>query len=106
MSMLKLSRTSEFANWLRAYKIFIDGSEVARIRNGKEVTLDVPAGRHSMHLEIDWCSSNAVEFEMGDADLDFECGSNFTGWQLFRGVGKVVTDRGAYLWLRLKQEPA
>ena len=105
MTKLALQRVSEFANRLRAYKVEIDGREVSRVRNGKRVEIEVAPGHHAMRLTIDWCSSNTVDFDAADEVLQFECGSNFKGLGLFRGVGNVMAGGDDYLWLRNTTEP-
>lgn len=102
--MIKVKRISAFADWLRAYKIVLDGEVVGKLKNGKEVILDIPPGAHTMHLQIDWCSSNTVEFEHDGRLINFECGSNFVGRKLFRGVGHIIFPTGYYLWLRQQDD--
>lgn len=105
MSTLVIHRSSEFANWLRAYHIFADGERIGRVRSGAEVRIPVSAGFHTVELKVDWCRSNPVRVEVGEGqDCVLHCGCNFTGLRLFRGVGRVFTDPQHYLWLRLAGE--
>lgn len=104
--MLKLRRASEFANWLRAYDVLVDGEPVAKIRNGKEIAIAVTPGHHTVELVIDWCRSNPIEIEVFEGqDVMLRCGSNYTGLRLFLGVGRMVTDHRHYLWLRPAAAP-
>ena len=100
--MVRLERASEIADFLRAYKVVLDGNEVSRIRRGKEVTFEVAPGQHRLWLRIDWCESNALDFVSDGAALEFECGSNFGGWRAFLGMKHLVSSGPGYLWLRFK----
>ncbi len=48
---------------LRSYRVMLDGGQVARVRQGGTVEVPVAAGRHEIHLKIDWCRSPSVEFD-------------------------------------------
>jgi hypothetical protein len=61
--MIRIKRDSGYADRLRAYKVVLDGDVIAEIRNGQQLDLDVPPGRHRLQLKIDWCRSNCVDFE-------------------------------------------
>ena len=99
--MLKLKRAAEFANWLRAYHVLVDGERVAKIRNGRQIAVEIAAGHHTVELELDWCRSNRVDIEVRDGrPVRLRCGSNYRGLGLFRGVGRMITDPKDYLWLR------
>ena len=102
MAKIVLQRVSEFSNWLRAYTIEIDGVEVGRIRNGKRIEIHVAPGRYAMQLKIDWARSNTLEFDAAHEVVQLECGSNYRGRWLFRGVGNVLTGGAEDLWLRNK----
>ena len=99
--MLKLRRAAEFANWLRAYHVLVDGERVAKIGSGKEISVELAAGHHTVELKLDWCRSNRVDIEVRQGQpVRLHCGSNYTGLALFRGVGRMITDPQEYLWLR------
>jgi hypothetical protein len=54
---------------LRSYKVVIDGDTVGDIRRGETKTFDVPAGRHEVHLEIDWAKSRDLELNLSAGDV-------------------------------------
>jgi hypothetical protein len=57
-----LRRSRSWArDFLRAYAVFIDGHEAGRIRRGQCREYEVPPGSHTVHLKIDWCTSQGVE---------------------------------------------
>ncbi len=100
MTTIKLRRINAMADWLRSYQIVIDDEVSGKIKNGQEVELEVPPGKHRLQLRIDWCDSNPIEFELIDESLTFECGSNFRGLRLLKGVGNILGQSGHYLYLR------
>ncbi|MEP3210827.1 MAG: hypothetical protein ABJN95_16615 [Maribacter sp.] len=63
MPKLSIKRISEFENRARKIQINLDGKIVATIKNGEQLELDVPTGKHTVQAKIDWCSSNLIEFE-------------------------------------------
>jgi hypothetical protein len=52
-----LSRSNEWLNRLRGFKVMLDGAEAARIKNGDSIELMVEPGLHTLKCRIDWCSS-------------------------------------------------
>ena len=102
--MIRITRKHAFMDLFRAYKVLLDGKEVSRIRNGKQIEVDVSPGIHLMQLKIDWCYSNEVEFELKNNQdlLEFECGNNYAGKRVFRGVLNTMGSGGHYLWLKEK----
>jgi hypothetical protein len=55
-------RPKQFADRLRAYKLYIDGKPVGKIKAGQEVCLSIPQNSSKLLAKIDWCSSN--EFDL------------------------------------------
>lgn len=101
MSTLRLRRASEFANWLRAYQLVVDGVSVGKVRSGREVEVAIRPGYHVVELTIDWCRSNPIGLQVREGESCLlSCGSNYTGLALFRGVTRMMTDSSNYLWLR------
>ena len=97
---IRLSRES--ARWrdrARAYRVLIDGSEVARIRDGETAHLPVEPGTHSLRLRLDWAGSREVKFTVGDSEeVGFSCrpGTGLAIWILLQSL--FVRDR----WVILK----
>jgi len=98
--MIRLKRRREFADLLRSYRIVVDDDVIGRIRSGGEVRFDVAPGRHHMHLRIDWCRSNTLEFWSDGKTLELECGSNLAGFRSLRALRYLLAPDGDYLWLR------
>lgn len=104
--MVQIIRKNAFMDLFRAYRVLLDGKEVGRIKNGKQLRLEVPSGIHHLQLKIDWCYSNKVEFEIEHSSefLEFECGNNYTGKRVFLGVLNVLGSDKPYLWLKAKNQ--
>lgn len=97
---LVLQRDSGYVDFIRRYKVLLDGEQIGAIRNGGRFECQVPPGRHVLQLKIDWCGSNAVEFEVGAGEaIRFECGSNLRGRKA-ANVGKaMISTPNEWIWL-------
>jgi hypothetical protein len=63
MAKLIVSRTRQFADRLRRYRILIDGDRVASIGPGNTVESDLTPGRHRVTARLDFMSTPPVEIE-------------------------------------------
>jgi hypothetical protein len=103
--MIRVTRISGVVDILRSYQIVVDGRVVGRIGNGGRVEFDVPPGRHQIHLKLNWCRSNVVEFEAKPGVIQFECGTNVRAGKSLTALLYVTFRRDQYLWLRRTEEP-
>ncbi len=61
-------------------KVFIDGVEVDRIKQGTTIQIEVPPGEHELRMKIDWCSSRPMLFTVSSSEnLAFHVKSNLRG---------------------------
>jgi hypothetical protein len=61
----------------RAYKVFVDGQEVGRIRPGRTDRYPVAPGTHRLQLRIDWCASRWWDVDVPDGgQVTYECRPN------------------------------
>jgi hypothetical protein len=98
---LTISRDSGWADRLRDYRVLVDGIGVAGIGNGETKSIGVRPGKHVLSMEIDWCRSNAVTFEISeDQAIRFLCGSSLRGARVVLAVYYVLFARNDYLWLK------
>src|SRR5581483_828499 len=101
MAKIRIHREGAWADWLRSYKVVIDGQTLGTISNGKTVEFDVPDGQHELQLKIDWCSSRPLQFNAGSAaPATFECRSAMRGLAIFFGLYYVVLKARDYITLR------
>ena len=64
MPTISIQRSSEYANRLRAIKLFLDGKEIGKIKNAESLDFEVAPGTHILQAKVDWCSSNPVSFHV------------------------------------------
>ena len=62
--MLRLVRGSGYADWLRRYKIFINGAQVGTIARDAILDLEVPSGPLTIEARIDWGRSQPLTIEV------------------------------------------
>lgn len=99
-SLIRVTRTTSYPDRIRAYRIVIDGMEVARINAGQSVDIPVAAGMHSVVARVDWCGSPTLRFNIGDGEtIHLECASNLKGLRIFLAIIYVVFLRDQYLTL-------
>ena len=53
-----------YRDFLRAYKVLVDGEVQARLRRGGTVEVEVKPGRHVVEMKVDWCSSPEVTLDL------------------------------------------
>lgn len=98
--MIRIKRDSGYADRVRAYKIVLDGEVIGKIKNGQTVELDLQPGNHQLHMKIDWCRSNIVDFETNGSLIEFECGSNLRGMKLLLAIVYIIFLPSQYIWLK------
>lgn len=59
-----LNRKGEWVNRARVFKVYIDGTEVGRIRNGSAEEFTVSPGEHVVECKVDWCSSQTFTVQL------------------------------------------
>lgn len=78
-----------YRDWMRPYKILVDGVASGSVKQGESVTVSVAPGTHSVQLKIDWCGSPTVAVEVPPSgQVALRCspgGSAFTAlWDMLR----------------------
>jgi hypothetical protein len=100
-STISVSRDSGYADRVRDYRVVLDGTEIGRIGNGGQKSIEVAAGHHQLMMKVDWCRSDIVSFEIGqDQTAQFQCGSSLRGWRLILTLYYATFGFRNYLWLR------
>ena len=61
---ITIKRPKQFAEVFRSYQLHVDGSLVAEIKAGEEVSINLKEGAKILTATIDWCSSN--RFSLAD----------------------------------------
>ena len=94
--MITLKRSTGYADKMRAYKVLLDGNAIGSIRQGESKEYPLQAGKHTLQLKIDWCTSKPITFDFTDKPLTFECGSNTALKAAFSAFFNIKD----YMWLK------
>lgn len=88
MATIRILRTSEFANRIRNYQIYLDGKKVGTVANGETMKFDTTIGEHTLIAKIDWCSSQETKFNIEQTEIrEFKVGGFKNGnWIMPIGV--------------------
>jgi membrane protease YdiL (CAAX protease family) len=96
-----LTRRSMLADSLKAYKVLVDGKEVAEIKDGQSISIPVSPGSHAIQLRLDQCGCQPAAFSVSEREsVQFECGSTVAGWRILFALIYVTLLRNRYLWIR------
>lgn len=92
-------RPGGYRDRARAYKVMLDGQQVAKIKAGQRHSQPIPPGAHRVKMKIDWTGSQVEEFTVEPgATAEFHCEPNgfFLNlfWQIFTGSK----------WIRLQRK--
>ncbi len=97
MSVLSIQRSAGFPDWLRGYRIFIDGEEHGTVMNNSTRSVEVASGRHQVQLRLDWSISDVVDVYVDDQGAVLACGPAVrNGWSAL-SLSRPVADT---IWLR------
>ena len=99
-SIIRVSRTTSYADRPRAYRILVDGVERAQLKAGDSIDIPVDAGSHTVAAKVDWCGSPTVSVttQLGSTTT-LECASNLQGSRLFLAIFYTILFRDQYLTL-------
>ena len=61
--MLRFVRGSGYADWLRQYKIFINGAQVGALARNSALDVEVPSGALTIEARVDWGRSEPLTIE-------------------------------------------
>ena len=76
--MLRISRNKQYYDYLRKYKIILDGKLIGKIAKDELKSFNIEPGNHTIYLKIDWCRSNKINFHVSEnEDINFIC-ENFS----------------------------
>ncbi len=99
MPRLRIARERQWRDKFRKYRILVDGIEVARIKCGTSLVVDISEGPHELRAAIDWGSSPALSITvLADKNVGIIVGSNAGGGSSL--VSQLTWDRNDYLFIR------
>ncbi len=73
MGTITIRRGTAFADALRGYSVFVDGTKLGTLRQGETFRCDVGSGRHEVRLTLDWYGSPTLVVDVGAGDVDLVC---------------------------------
>jgi hypothetical protein len=59
---------SAWQDRLREYKLVVDGSRVASVRQGQSAEVAVEPGHHRAWMRISWCRSRILDVDVADGE--------------------------------------
>ncbi len=91
-------RSGAYRDRVRAYKVLLDGQEIAKIKAGERHTQPIGSGAHRLNMKIDCTGSQVEEFTVEPgATAEFHCEPNgffLNGfWQIFTGSKWIKLQR-------------
>lgn len=91
MATIKIQRTSEYNNWMKDYKIFIDGKKIGTIKNGETKLFSTLPGQHTLTAKVEWCSSPVISFDINDDEVKtFKVGGFKNGNWIMPITGGII----------------
>jgi hypothetical protein len=70
LTQLTVTRPRQYADRVRAYKMFLDGQLVGEIRANQTVKVNVPPGVTRFQAKVDWCMSKPFFLDgLSDGDV-------------------------------------
>jgi hypothetical protein len=64
VAQLSIRRPQELYALLRAYGIHMDGQKIGDVRNNQTVTIMIPAGQHTLYIQLDWVKSDPLMVDL------------------------------------------
>ena len=100
--ILRVVRTSQFANRWRPIKVCLDGREVGTVRDGQTADFVVEAGEHDVHAAVDWVRSETVRIGCAaGTPVTLRLSSPLTGWKLLRTQAAMSGPPGSFIALEV-----
>jgi hypothetical protein len=97
-SDVRIVRRSGFADWLRRYKIYVNGTYAGSIARNSMLDLQVPSGSATLEARIDWGCSQPLRIEAKPGQrVEVEVANR---WGAMLAIWAITFGRGSYLVLR------
>ncbi len=61
-AILTMIREAQYVNSLRNIRIFLDGYELVKIKNGETLNLPINPGQHYLYGQVDWMKTHQIAF--------------------------------------------
>jgi hypothetical protein len=93
-------RDSGWSDSIRAYKLHLDGVQVAKISDGQTIELEACPGEHTLQASIDWHKTSLLKFSLGTEMLTFDVFSKVRGARLLLSIVWALVPGQ---WIGIKQ---
>ena len=95
---LRIVRHSGYADFLRSYKIFVNGAEAGTIARNSVLDLTVPSGPVAIEARIDWGRSRPLTIDAAPGQrIEVEV---YNTWGAFLAIWGVTLGYRSYLTVR------
>jgi hypothetical protein len=108
-----------FRDFMRAYKLVVDGEVCGRVRPRKSIDVEVEPGQHEVRMKIDWAGSPTIPLDLKAGDTArLVCWANvnpqaipdhvemFDEQVAAGNLGAITVGRDAYIGLALERPSA
>ncbi|PQO35963.1 hypothetical protein DTL21_08530 [Bremerella cremea] len=104
---LRITRPTQYQDYLRAYTIKVDGRHREKIRVNETITISVESGTLLVMASIDWAKAPPllVIIQPGET-VDLEVRGALRGWKIFLASYYVFFRPGKWLELRRVESAA
>ncbi|WP_338550397.1 hypothetical protein [Roseovarius phycicola] len=97
MASIVFHRANGWVDRWRAYRILVDGVEVAKLKRNRSISVDATAQEHVLLAKVDWCSSPVLVVDLRTRDqIDVDVQNPHSAWSLSK-----VTSESPNEYLRL-----
>ena len=101
-----IRRTSQYANRLRDFAVWVDGQLVGKIPDGVNSRFALSPGEHTVFLKLDWCQSDALTVRVTPGEeVQLVCGSDIVGWKNMLAIVYLFLAAIPGTWIYLRREP-
>ena len=69
MPKLIIQRNTEWANKMRSFDIYLNGSRFCKIRDKEVLSFEVPEGDYEIVAKLDWCGSRPLFLSLKEGEL-------------------------------------
>jgi hypothetical protein len=70
-SKIIITRKAEWLNRLRGYRVFIDGIESGKVKNGSSEEFAADAGLHKVQCKVNWYGSREFEVQTNPGEVSY-----------------------------------
>jgi hypothetical protein len=101
-----LVRDSGLADKFRSYKFFVNGTCVAKIKDGETIEIPIQPGDIEIFAKMDWMGSKRWRFKISKGQsIYIFCKNNLRGWRIFLATYYGFFEHDQWIILEQIQDP-